>query len=81
MSILISKLVPDPIVLLSLELEELGGILLVHLNSYDARESNAIVQLGRVSLGGHLKTGQSGSLQNRPVERIQDSYIFTSSVI
>ena len=37
------------IVLLSLELEELGGILLVHLNSYDARESNAIVQLGRVS--------------------------------
>ncbi|MGB7723357.1 MAG: TIGR02391 family protein [Bryobacteraceae bacterium] len=49
MSILISKLVPDPIVLLSLELEELGGILLVHLNSYDARESNAIVQLGRVS--------------------------------
>src|SRR5208337_2638030 len=33
------------------------------------------------SLGGHLKSGQSGSLQNRPVERIQDSYIFTSSVI
>jgi len=24
-------------------------------------------------LGGHLKTGQSGSLQNRPVERIQDT--------
>ncbi|MGB7721884.1 MAG: hypothetical protein WBL65_18430 [Bryobacteraceae bacterium] len=34
-----------------------------------------------MTLGGHLKTGQSGSLQNRPVERIQDSYIFTSSVI
>jgi hypothetical protein len=29
-------------------------------------------------LGGHLKTGQSGTLQNRPVERIQDSISFTS---
>ena len=25
---------------------------------------------GRVPLGGHLKTGQSGSPQNRPVERV-----------
>ena len=30
------------------------------------------------ALGGHLKTGQSGSLQNRPVERVQDSHSFTS---
>jgi hypothetical protein len=29
-------------------------------------------------LGGHLKTGQLGSPQNRPVERIQDSFSFTS---
>src|SRR5712691_139694 len=28
-------------------------------------------------LGGHLKTGQSGTLQNRPVERVQDSHSFT----
>src|ERR1700683_5209602 len=32
------------------------------------------------NLGGHLKTGQSGSLQNRPVERAQDSHSFTPSV-
>ncbi len=28
-------------------------------------------------LGGHLKTGQSGTPQNRPVERVQDNHIFT----
>jgi integrase len=32
-------------------------------------------------LGGHLKTGQSGTLQKRPVERVQDSHSFTSPVI
>ena len=31
-----------------------------------------------LDLGGHLKTGQSGTPQNRPVERVQDSHIFTS---
>jgi uncharacterized protein (TIGR02391 family) len=45
----ISKLVPDAVDLINLELEELGGVLLVHLNSYDANNSNLIVQLGRVS--------------------------------
>ena len=29
------------------------------------------------NLGGHLKTGQLGSPQNRPVERVQDSHSFT----
>ena len=28
-------------------------------------------------LGGHLKTGQSGSPQNRPVRRTQDNLFFT----
>ena len=55
MSILISNLVPDPIDLVSLELEELGGVLLVHLNSYDARERSAIVQFGRVSRHNFFK--------------------------
>ena len=31
-------------------------------------------------LGGHLKTGQLGTLQNRPVERVQDSHSFTLPV-
>jgi hypothetical protein len=31
----------------------------------------------RQILGGHLKTGQLGSLQNRPVERVQDCHSFT----
>jgi hypothetical protein len=35
---------------------------------------------GGDGLGGHLKTGQSGSPQNRPVERVQDSHSFTPSV-
>jgi len=29
------------------------------------------------TLGGHLKTGQSGSPQNRPVRRTQDNLFFT----
>jgi len=45
------------------------------------RAISTILKLPDLTLGGHLKSGQSGSLQNRPVERIQDSYIFTSSVI
>jgi hypothetical protein len=31
-------------------------------------------------LGGHLKTGQLGSLQNRPVSRTQDNLSFTLPV-
>ena len=38
------------------------------------------VVLYRYRLGGHLKTGQSGSPQNRPVERAQDSHSFTLPV-
>lgn len=49
MPIPISTLVPEAADLASLELEEIGGVLLVHFNSYDPRESNAIVQQGRVS--------------------------------
>ncbi|MGA9626827.1 MAG: hypothetical protein WBQ65_20295, partial [Bryobacteraceae bacterium] len=47
----------------------------------DQSTTRQVADRNQSTLGGHLKTGQSGSLQNRPVERIQDSYIFTSSVI
>ena len=37
-------------------------------------------ELMEYTLGGHLKTGQLGSPQNRPVRRTQDNLVFTLPV-
>ena len=39
-----------------------------------------LASIARFCLGGHLKTGQLGSLQNRPVSRTQDNLSFTLPV-
>jgi uncharacterized protein (TIGR02391 family) len=50
MSISLSSLVPDADHLLALEVEEVAGVLLVHLNSYgDGAGSGGIVQSGKVN--------------------------------
>jgi hypothetical protein len=36
-----------------------------------------ILQLRRLTLGDHLKTGHRGSLQKRPTELAQDNLIYT----
>jgi uncharacterized protein (TIGR02391 family) len=45
----LSSLVPNVEDLLALEVEEAGGVLLVHLNSYDAAAPQGVVQHGRVN--------------------------------
>ena len=41
------------------------------------RPSVACTGFERTHLGGHHKTGQPGTPQNQPVDRVQDSHIFT----
>jgi uncharacterized protein (TIGR02391 family) len=45
----IPSLVPDPDHLLALEVEELAGVLLTHLNSHDGNVHTGVVQLGKVN--------------------------------
>jgi uncharacterized protein (TIGR02391 family) len=44
----ISSLVPNPEDLLALEVEELAGVLLVHLNSYGEGGGNSVAQWGKI---------------------------------
>ena len=43
-----SSLVPIVADLLDLEVEELGGVLLTHLNSYEGGSGNSVYQNGRI---------------------------------
>jgi hypothetical protein len=45
----LSSLVPKADDMLSLEVEELAGVLLVHLNSYEGLSGNSISQHGAIS--------------------------------
>ena len=49
MFISIRSLVPNPDDLLALEVEELAGVLVTHLNSHDSNVHTGVVQLGRVN--------------------------------
>ena len=44
----LSSLVPNAGDLLDLEVEELAGVLLTHLNSYEGVSGNAVYQNGRI---------------------------------
>lgn len=45
----IPSLIPNPDDLLALEVEELAGVLLTHLNSYDGNVHTGVVQCGRIN--------------------------------
>jgi hypothetical protein len=44
----LSSLVPNAADLLDLEVEELAGVLLTHLNSYEGVSGNSVYQNGRI---------------------------------
>lgn len=60
------SLVPNAADLLALEVEELAGVLLTHLNSYDGVSGNSVQQHGRVSLQNFLASLNPTSSLTKP---------------
>jgi uncharacterized protein (TIGR02391 family) len=64
----LKSIVPDPKDLLSLEVEELGGVLLMHLNSFDGHEGS-VVQNGRISQQNFYAENRAGHYPEHPSSR------------
>ena len=62
----LSSLVPSATDLLALEVEELAGVLLAHLNSYEGLSGNAVYQHGRVSLRNFINSLNPTSSLTKP---------------
>ena len=56
MSIPLGLLLPNVDDLLSLEVEEVAGVLLSHLNSYDSQSGSSVVQQDRISSDNFFNT-------------------------
>jgi uncharacterized protein (TIGR02391 family) len=62
----LSSLVPNAADLLALEIEELAGVLLIHLNSYEGVTGNSIYQNGRISQNNFIATQNSTGYGQKP---------------
>lgn len=62
----LSSLVPDVSDLLALEVEELAGVLLVHLNSYEKMAGNAVYQNGLLSQNNFIRAQEPTGYGQKP---------------
>jgi uncharacterized protein (TIGR02391 family) len=83
MAIAISSLVPSVLDLLALEVEELAGVLLVHLNSYRQGDSE-VVQHGKISPGNllgawHRSPGYDGERKEEVKRALMEAWAWLES--
>jgi hypothetical protein len=66
--IALNSIVPNPDDLLSLEAEEVAGVLLMHLNSLEAT-SGSVVQNGRISQHNFYNDNKAGHYPDHPAHK------------
>lgn len=62
----LSSLVPNAADLLALEVEELAGVLLIHLNSYQGVSGNTVYQHGGISHHNFFSSLTPANSRDRP---------------
>jgi len=62
----LSSLVPNASDLLALEVEELAGVLLAHLNSYEGMAGNSVYQNGLLSQGNFIRAQEQTDYGQKP---------------